>query len=140
MVDFQPRVVGFLCNWCSYAAADMAGDGKLIIPDSFVPIRVMCSSRLDSGIIISALLGGADGILVAGCHPGDCHYEKGNYYAKKRIDLLCEIMQSLGLERERLQIIWVSASEGKRFASAVNEFVTRIEGLGPNPLARKSFT
>ncbi len=138
MVGFEPRIVGFLCNWCSYAGADQAGMNRLSVPVSFIPIRVMCSSRLDTTLILTALMRGADGVLVAGCHPGDCHYEKGNYYARRRVALLGEILESLGLERDRLQISWVSASEGKRFAEVVNEFDAKIKSIGPNPLRKKS--
>ncbi len=138
MVGFEPRIVGFLCNWCSYAGADQAGMSKLSVPASFISIRIMCSSRLDTTLILTALMRGADGVLVAGCHPGDCHYEKGNYYARKRVALLEEILEGLGLERDRLQISWVSASEGKRFAEVVNEFDAKIRSIGPNPLRKKS--
>jgi F420-non-reducing hydrogenase iron-sulfur subunit len=137
MATFEPRIVGFLCNWCSYAGADQAGAMHLSIPPSFTPIRVMCSSRLDPVLILTAFLRGADGVLVAGCHPGDCHYDTGNFYARRRHTLLREVIASLGLEPERLQLSWVSASEGRHYAEVVNEFDKHIKALGPNPLGPK---
>jgi len=138
MTDYVPRIVGFLCNWCSYGGADVAGTAKLSIPASFTPIRIMCSSRVDPAIILTAFLRSADGILIAGCHPGDCHYEKGNYYARRRFVLIKNIIKNLGLESERLRLSWISASEGKRFADVVNEFTEHIRGLGPNPVKKKT--
>ena len=131
---FQPRVVGFLCNWCSYAGADLAGTSRLDVPAAISPIRVMCSSRVDPLLIMTALLRGADGVLVAGCHPGDCHYDKGNYYARRRFALAEQILRSLGLEQQRVRLSWVSASEGPRYAEVVNEFTEEIRQLGPNPM------
>ena len=137
MNAFEPKIVGFLCNWCSYAGADQAGANHLNIPSSFTPIRVMCSSRLDPLLILTAFLRGADGVLVAGCHPGDCHYDTGNFYTRRRQALLREVVTSLGLEAERLQLSWVSASEGRRYAEIVTQFDARIRELGPNPLGSK---
>jgi F420-non-reducing hydrogenase iron-sulfur subunit len=138
MSEFKPRIVGFLCNWCSYAGADLAGTSKLIMPSSLTPIRVMCSGRVDPVLVTTALMRGADGVLVAGCHPGDCHYEKGNYYARRRFALAKRLLESLGLEPERIRLAWVSASEGPRFAKVVTEFTEHIQKLGPNPLREKS--
>ena len=137
VVRFEPRIVGFLCNWCSYAAADQAGMSKSGIPASFVPIKVMCSSRLDPVLILTAFLRGADGVMVAGCHPGDCHYSTGNYYTRRRQALLKEVVASLGLEPDRIQLHWISASEGKRFAEVVNQFDQRLRELGPSALKTK---
>ncbi len=134
MTSFEPRIVGFLCNWCSYAGADQAGANRLSLPSSFTPIRVMCSSRLDPVLILTAFLRGADGVLVAGCHPGDCHYATGNYFTRRRQALLRDVFIGLELQPERLQLSWVSASEGKRFAEVVNLFDQRIRELGPNVL------
>jgi len=133
---FEPRIVGFLCNWCSYAGADLAGTSKLKIPASLTPIRVMCSSRIDPVLVETAFLHGADGVLVAGCHPGDCHYGEGNYYTRRRFAVLQKVIESLGLEVDRLQLSWISASEGQRFAEVVNAFHTKITQLGPNPLKK----
>jgi F420-non-reducing hydrogenase iron-sulfur subunit len=132
--EFVPSIVGFLCNWCTYAAADLAGSSKLEIPSSFTVIRVMCSSRIDHNLLLSTFFKGADGILVAGCHPGDCHYGEGNYYARRRFALLKKVMETLNLDPDRLQLSWVSASEGKRYADVVNEFTENIKKLGPNPI------
>jgi len=137
---FQPRIVGFLCNWCSYAGADLAGANRLIVPSSITPIRIMCSSRLDPTLILNALLRGADGVLVAGCHPGDCHYGEGNYYARRRLYLLKEVLASLGLEEDRFRLEWVSASEGKRFSEVAIDFDRRIRELGPNPIRHGAYT
>ena len=131
---FSPLIVGFLCNWCSYAGADLAGTSKLKMPASLAPIRVMCSGRIDPALVARALLRGADGVLIAGCHPGDCHYEKGNYYARRRFAVLKRVVESLGLEAERLRLSWVSASEGARFQEVVTEFTEEIRKLGPNPM------
>ena len=134
---FQPRVVGFLCNWCSYAGADLAGTSRLDVPAAISPIRVMCSSRVDHNLLLTTFFSGADGILIAGCHPGDCHYGKGNYYARRRYAVLKKVMEGLGLEPERLQLSWVSASEGNRYADVVNAFSEKIKALGPNPVRRR---
>jgi F420-non-reducing hydrogenase iron-sulfur subunit len=138
MDEFKPRIVGFLCNWCSYAGADLAGTSKLKMPAFLTPIRVMCSGRVDPVLIATALLRGADGVLVAGCHPGDCHYEKGNYYARRRFALTERLLETLGLEKERIRLAWVSASEGPRFAKVVTEFTEHIQKLGPSPIRSKT--
>lgn len=132
--EFAPKIVGFLCNWCTYAAADLAGSSKLEISPAFSVIRVMCSSRVDHNLVLTTFFNGADGVLIAGCHPGDCHYGAGNYYARRRYALLKKVMESLGLESERLQLSWVSAAEGNRYAEVVNSFTKKIEKLGPNPI------
>jgi len=132
--EFTPRIVGFLCNWCSYAGADLAGATKLKIPSSLSVIKVMCSGRIDPSLIFTAYLRGADGVLLAGCHPGDCHYREGNYYARRRFALLEKTMETLGLEPGRLMLAWVSASEGQRFGEVTNLFTARIRQMGPNPL------
>jgi len=133
---FEPRIIGFLCNWCSYAGADLAGSSKMEVKPSLSVIRVMCSSRINSNLILASLLWGADGVLVAGCHPGDCHYERGNYYARRRFALLKKVTEILNLEPDRLQLSWISASEGKRYSEVVNAFTDDMAQAGPNPLAR----
>ena len=135
--EFSPRIVGFLCNWCSYAAADIAGATKLEVPASLSVIKVMCSGRVEPLLVATAYLRGADGVLVAGCHPGDCHYRKGNYYARRRFALLQKTIETLGLEPERLMLAWVSASEGQRFAEVTSLFARRIQQMGPSPLKRR---
>lgn len=132
--EFTPKIVGFLCNWCTYAAADLAGSSKLELSPSFTVIRVMCSSRIDHNLLLSTFFKGADGILVAGCHPGDCHYGEGNYYTRRRYALLKKVMETLDLDSERLQLSWISASEGNRYADVVNRFTEKIKELGPNPI------
>ena len=136
--EFKPRIVGFLCNWCSYAGADLAGSTKLKMPASLTPIKVMCSSRMDSNLIATAFIRGADGVLIAGCHPGDCHYDKGNYYARRRFVTVKKVMESLGLDSDRIRLSWVSAAEGQRFADVVTEFTEKIKQMGPNPLKEKA--
>ena len=133
-MDFEPKIVGFLCNWCAYAGADLAGTSRIQYPPNIRPIRVMCSGRVDPIFILEALKLGADGVLVAGCHPGDCHYQSGNYKAVRRVELVRKLLEELGLEQERVKFVYVSASEGRRFAEVVKEFVEELKKLGPNPL------
>ena len=132
--DFKPNIVGFLCNWCTYAAADLAGQTKLKIKPSINVVRVMCSSRIDPNLVLGAFLWGADGVLVAGCHPGDCHYEKGNFYTRRRFTQMRKVLEALNIDPERLQLAWVSASEGQRYRDVVNAFTDKIAEMGPNPL------
>ena len=134
---FVPRIVGFLCNWCSYSAADLAGATKLEIPSFLSIIRVMCSGRVDPVLAVTTLLRGADGVLIAGCHPGDCHYREGNYYARRRFALLKKTLETLGLESDRLMLAWISASEGQRFAEVTNGFANKVKQMGPNPMKNK---
>jgi len=137
--EFMPRIIAFLCNWCSYAGADLAGTSRLKYPASILPIRVMCSSRVDPLFVLKAYLNGADGVLVAGCHPGDCHYQEGNYYARRRFAMLKKIVEDTGLESGRLRLSWVSASEGQRYAKVATEFTDKIKGLGENSAKNKIF-
>jgi len=134
---FVPKIVGFVCSWCSSAGADVAGSAQLNVPSSFIPISVMCSSRVDPALILAAFLRGADGVLVAGCRPRDCHYENGNYYARRRFALVKNIIKSLGLEPERLRLSWIHGSEGQKFADVVTQFAEDVKGLGPNPARKK---
>jgi F420-non-reducing hydrogenase iron-sulfur subunit len=134
---FEPRIVGFLCNWCSYAGADLAGTSKFNVSSSLTPIRVMCSSRVDAVLVETAFLQGADGVLIAGCHPGDCHYDEGNYYARRRFAVLKKVFEGLGLESDRLILSWISASEGQRFADVVNDFYKRVKKMGPSSIKAK---
>ncbi|MCD6154768.1 MAG: hydrogenase iron-sulfur subunit [Candidatus Verstraetearchaeota archaeon] len=131
---FNPKIIGFLCNWCGYAAADLAGNLRLNYPSNLRIIKVMCSGRIDPSHILEAFKKGADGVLIVGCHPGDCHYINGNYRARMRIALLKKLLQEIGLEPERLRIDWASAGEGERFANIVREFFEEIRNLGPNPV------
>lgn len=132
--EFEPKIVGFLCNWCSYAGADLAGVSRIQYPPNLRIIRVMCSGRVDPAFIFEAFISGADGVLIAGCHPGDCHYIAGNYKAQRRGILLKKLLEQFGLEPQRLRIEFVSASEGAKFAAVVKEMVENIKKLGPSPL------
>ena len=131
MPDFSPRIVGFACNWCCYAGADLAGTLRMKYPSNVRIIRVMCSGRLDPAFILRAFKNGADGIFVGGCHPGDCHYESGNHKFRKRYFLLRNMLEAMGIEPERLHLTWVSASEGQKFANEITGFTSRIAQLGP---------
>jgi F420-non-reducing hydrogenase iron-sulfur subunit len=133
------RIVGFLCNWCSYAAADLAGSNRLEVPAELSTVRVMCSSRVDPVDLIAAYLRGADGVLVAGCHPGDCHYQTGNYLARRRFALMSRVLEAFGLDTDRFRLTWISASEGKRFSQVTKEFAEKVGRLGPNPLRTRPF-
>ena len=128
---FEPKIVGFLCQWCSYTGADLAGTSRLQYPPTLRTIRVMCSGRVDPTFVVKAFAEGADGVLIAGCHPGGCHYNEGNYRAMRRYPLLLELLDQFGIERERVRLEWVSASEGEKFASVVNDMTARLKALGP---------
>ena len=130
-VEFQPKIVGFLCNWCCYAGADMAGTSRLSYPPNIRIIRVPCSGRVDPLFIVKAFQMGADGVFLGGCHPGDCHYSEGNYHTRRRLGLLHPFLSYLGLEPERLRLEWVSASEGKKFSELISSFTEEITKLGP---------
>lgn len=130
-MSFEPRIIGFLCNWCSYTGADLAGTARLKYPPNVYAIRVMCSGRVDPGFILDAFRNGADGVLVCGCHPGDCHYVEGNYKCMRRMPLTKELLRGFGIDPNRLRLEWVSASEGLRFQEVVTEFVEQIRVLGP---------
>ena len=130
-MNFEPKIVGLLCNWCSYAGADLAGTSRIKYAPNVRVVRVMCSGRVDSTFVLKAFQRGADGVLICGCHPGDCHYSEGNHKAARRIPLLKKMLAQLGVEEERVRLEWVSASEGDRFASIVNEMTEQIRKLGP---------
>ena len=132
--EFEPNIIGFLCNWCSYAGADLAGTSRMKYPPNIKSIRVMCSGRVDPVFILEALKKGADGVLVAGCHPGDCHYQSGNYKANRRIKLLKKLLDEMAINPKRVRFEYVSASEGQKFANIVTEFVDELKKMGPNPL------
>jgi F420-non-reducing hydrogenase iron-sulfur subunit len=135
---FEPKIIGFLCNWCSYAGADLAGVSRIQYPPNIRIIRVMCSGRIDPAFVLEAFKDGADGVLIAGCHlPSDCHYISGNFKALRRITLLKDVLRDFGIEPERLRLEWISASEGDKFAAVVRDMVDEIKRLGPIPLAGK---
>ena len=129
--EFEPKIVAFLCKWCSSAGSDLAGVSRMQYPSNVVPITVMCSGSVSPLYILSAFNKGADGVLVSGCHPGDCHYIKGNYYARRRIALVKELLEFTGLESERFQMSWVSAAEGKKYTEIIKDFVKTLKPLGP---------
>ncbi|UCF09279.1 MAG: hydrogenase iron-sulfur subunit [Thermoplasmata archaeon] len=135
--DFEPKIIGFLCNWCSYTGADLAGVSRLQYPPNFIPIRVMCTGAIDAVYVIKALLEGADAVLVAGCHPGDCHYLSGNFKARRRVAILKKLLEDIGLEERRVRLEWISASEGQKFADTVNEMVKETKKMGPNPMKKE---
>jgi len=132
--EFEPNIIGFLCNWCSYAGADLAGTSRIKYPANIKSIRVMCSGRVDTVFILEALRKGADGVLIAGCHPGDCHYQSGNYKTNRRIKLLQNLLSDMGVESDRVRFEYVSASEGQKFAHVVTDFVDQLKKMGPSPL------
>ncbi len=132
--EFEPNIIGFLCNWCSYAGADLAGTSRMKYPPNIKSIRVMCSGRVDPVFVLEALRKGADGVLVAGCHPGDCHYQSGNYKANRRMKLLKKLLEDMAVDPGRVRFEYISASEGAKFASVVTEFVDELKKMGPSPL------
>jgi len=132
--NFEPKIVAFCCNWCSYAGADLAGTSRIQYSPNIRVIRVMCSGRVNPLFVLKALSIGADGVLVLGCHPGDCHYIEGNYKTMRRIPLLKKMLKQLGIEEERVRLEWVSASEGAKFAEVANNFTQTIKNLGPSSL------
>ncbi|MBA7491077.1 hypothetical protein ES702_01622 [subsurface metagenome] len=131
--DFEPLIIGFCCNWCSYAGADLAGTSRMQYPPNIRIIRVMCSGMVHPNLVMDAFTKGADGVLICGCHPGDCHYEEGNLKAEKRAEAITLMLQDFGLEEERFRLEWVSASEGPKFAQVVKELTETIRELGPGP-------
>lgn len=131
---FEPKIIGFLCNWCTYTGADLAGTARIQYPQNIRVIRMMCSGGVDMVYVMKALLEGADGVLIGGCHPGDCHYQSGNFKARRRVAILKKVLQQLGFEEDRVWLRWISASEGKKFANTVTEMLEHLKKLGPNPL------
>jgi F420-non-reducing hydrogenase iron-sulfur subunit len=137
MNDFEPRIIAFLCNWCTYTAADLAGTSRIQYAPNLRIIRLMCSGQLDPIYVAKAILEGADGVLIGGCHPGDCHYQSGNYKARRRVAMIHQVLEHLGLEPERVWLRWISASEGQYFADTVTEMVETIRDLGPSGLRKQ---
>ena len=134
MAEFEPKIVGFVCNWCTYTGADLAGVSRFQYPSNFIPIRVMCTGAVDPMYVVKALLEGADGVLIGGCHPGDCHYQSGNYKARRRATVLKQLLKDIGVDDQRVWVRWISASEGKKFADTVIEMTSELKKLGPNKL------
>jgi F420-non-reducing hydrogenase iron-sulfur subunit len=132
--EFEPNILGILCNWCTYAGADLAGTSRTQYPTNVRVIRIMCTGRLDPAFVLKALSVGADGVLVSGCHVGDCHYLAGNFKSRRRVALLRKLIEEYGYDRERLRMTFISASEGAIWAEVVQDMVNTIKKLGPNPL------
>jgi F420-non-reducing hydrogenase iron-sulfur subunit len=129
-MDFEPKILGIACNWCTYTGADLAGTTRLKYPQNVRTVRVMCSSRINPSFIIRAFQLGADGVLVGGCHPGDCHYGTGNLYARRKLAVTKKILEFAGMEAKRFRVEWISASEGKKYAEVVEEFTHDMKALG----------
>ncbi len=134
MTEFEPTIVAFFCNWCTYTASDLAGTSRLSYPQNIKIIRVMCTGMVDPKYVIKALLEGADAVLISGCHPGDCHYINGNYKARRRIKLLKEMLKMFGFEEERLRLTWIGASDGLQLAETINKMVDQVKELGPSEI------
>lgn len=132
--EFQPRIVAFFCNWCTYLAADLAGTSRIKYAHNAEVVRVMCSGRIDVQFILKAFAKGADGVLIGGCHPGDCHYQEGNYKALRRYLLVRRLIRQMGIEEERLRLEWISAAEGDRVRVVIDEMVETLKRLGPRKL------
>jgi F420-non-reducing hydrogenase iron-sulfur subunit len=135
--DSEPQIIAFLCNWCTYTGADLAGTSRLQYPPNVRIIRLMCSGAVDPTYVLKLLVEGIDGVLIGGCHPGDCHYQTGNYKTRRRYVALREILAANGMEEQRVWLRWISASEGQRFSETVSRMVDHLKVLGPNPLAEK---
>jgi F420-non-reducing hydrogenase iron-sulfur subunit len=131
---FEPRIIAFLCNWCSYTGADLAGTSRMQQPPNIRIVRMMCTGSVDPVYVIKALVDGADGVLIAGCHPGDCHYQEGNFKARRRVAALKTILEQTGFDPQRIWLRWISASEGKLFADTIAEMTAALRAKGPTPL------
>lgn len=129
--EWEPKIIGFLCNWCTYAGADLAGSSRLKYPANLRVVRVPCSGRVNPQFVLKAFERGFDGVLVSGCHPGDCHYSKGNFYARRRLMLLQRMLEFMGIEPERFHFDWISAAEGNKFAEVVEQFTEQVRKVGP---------
>lgn len=135
---FEPNIVAFLCNWCSYAGADLAGTSRIQYPPNVKIIRVMCSGRVNPMFVVSALQEGADGVLIGGCHPGECHYVQGNYLARRRMAILKKLLEYLGIDEKRVRMTWVSAAEGKKFADVIKKITDDVKKIGPMQQIRRT--
>jgi len=135
--EFEPHILAFLCNWCTYTGADLAGTSRMQYPPNIRIVRLMCSGAVDPVYVLKPLLEGVDGVLIGGCHPGDCHYQTGNYKARRRFVALQEILKATGFDERRIWLRWISASEGQRFAETVTKMVAELKELGPSPLRQE---
>ena len=134
MAEFEPKIIAFLCNWCTYTGADLAGTSRLQYPANIRIIRLMCTGAVDTIYMLKALIEGADGVLIGGCHSGDCHYQNGNYKSRRRVAILKKILKQFGYDQDRVKLKWISGSEGKLFADTVTEMVEELKAMGPNPI------
>ncbi len=130
-MEFEPKIMAFLCNWCSYTGADLAGTSRIKYPENVKIIRIMCSGRIGPTFILKAFREGADGVMVCGCHPGDCHYHEGNYKCLRRFKLIQRYIEQMGIDQHRLRLTWISASEGKQFAELAADMTDAVKALGP---------
>ena len=137
--QFEPRIVAFFCNWCTYLAADLAGTSRMKYAPNIRVIRLMCSGRVDPQFVLDAFAKGADAVLIGGCHPGDCHYQEGNYKTLRRVHLLKRVLLEMGIEEERFRLEWISASEGDKVRTVVNDMVAKVKALGPLHLSPRPF-
>jgi F420-non-reducing hydrogenase iron-sulfur subunit len=137
MGEFEPKIVGFFCNWCTYTGADLAGTSRKKYPPNVRVIRIMCSGRVNEALILKAFTSGADGVLIGGCHPGDCHYQKGNLNAARRITGLKPFLDAVGINKDRLRLEWISASEGPKVAETIKDFTETIRQLGPSSFNKR---
>ena len=135
MAEFEPKIVALLCNWCTYTGADLAGTSRLQYPPNVRIVRLMCTGAVDMIYVLKALMEGADGVLIGGCHPGDCHYQTGNYKARRQVAILKKILKRFGYDEDRVWLRWISASEGKLFADTVTDMVKMLKAKGPNPMS-----
>jgi F420-non-reducing hydrogenase iron-sulfur subunit len=135
---FEPKIVAFFCNWCTYMAADSAGISRMKYAPNARVVRLMCSGRIDPQFILDAFAKGADGVLIGGCHPGDCHYQEGNYKTLRRMTLLKRVLKEMGVEEERFRLEWISAAEADRLRTTMNDMVEKVRALGPSRLSRKN--
>lgn len=138
MNEYEPKIVAFFCNWCTFTAADLAGTSRLSYPPNMKIIRVMCSGMVDPKYVLKAFLGGADGVLIGGCWPGDCHYINGNYKARRRVALMTELLQQYGIGEDRLMLRWIAASEGNMLQEVAAEMTENLKKIGPSPLNKKA--
>lgn len=136
-MSYEPKIISFLCNWCSYTGADLAGSSRFQYAHNIRVIRVMCSGRIEPTFVLESFKQGVDGVLICGCHPGDCHYHEGNYKCMRRFELIQKYIQQMGIDEQRLSLEWISASEGKQFAELIDEFTKSIRELGPAEYHKK---
>lgn len=137
MMEYEPKILAFVCNWCTYTGADLAGTSRIQYPPNVRIIRLMCSGAVDPVYVLKTITEGVDGVLIGGCHPGDCHYTNGNYKARRRIAILKTVLKGIGFDEDRVMLRWISASEGRKFAETISEFVDILKEKGPSEMKNK---